>query len=42
MSSPNWDDTGILPATFEITGAGPVFSYAFPARLATSFVFDLS
>jgi alpha-L-arabinofuranosidase len=41
MTSPAWDDTGVQPATFDITDAEPVFSYAFPARSVTSFVFGL-
>jgi alpha-L-arabinofuranosidase len=39
MTSAAWDDTGVQPAAFEISDAGPVFSYAFPARSVTSIVF---
>lgn len=41
MTSSRWDDTGIQPAIFEISNAATIFSYAFPARSVTSFVFDV-
>jgi alpha-L-arabinofuranosidase len=41
MTSANWSDTGLIPATSTIQNAASGLTYTFPARSVTSFVFEV-
>jgi alpha-L-arabinofuranosidase len=41
MTSARWDDTGMQPVTSMITNGTSTFTYTFPARSVTSFIFEV-
>jgi alpha-L-arabinofuranosidase len=41
MTSANWSDMGVTPTTSTINNAAATFTYTFPARSVTSFVFEV-
>ena len=41
MTSANWSDTGVQPVTSTITNSASTFTYTFPARSVTSFIFEV-
>jgi alpha-L-arabinofuranosidase len=41
MTSAHWDDTDVRPVTATISDAASTFTYNFPARSVTSFVFAI-